>query len=166
VDKRGALFTPKLIIRSAVRKDTDTLREIFRSASLTVESDRNLIAAHPEWLVWDDNMLPFTRVAVMDGRVVGFASAFPVGGFLELEDLFTDPACMRQGVAGALIQDIAQCGLRIEVTANMQAISFYEAAGFVATGIIDTPGGPVPRMRLDVTCSRPSPKRTEIPLFE
>ncbi|WP_375140488.1 GNAT family N-acetyltransferase [Cohnella herbarum] len=49
----------------------------------------------------DDEILPFTRVAVVEGRVVGFGSARPVDDFLELEDLFTDPDWMRQGAANA-----------------------------------------------------------------
>jgi GNAT superfamily N-acetyltransferase len=96
-------------------------------------------------------MLPYARVAVVDGRVVGFASARPVDDFLELEDLFTDPQWMRKGVATALLTDIARRGLRMEVTASPQAIGFYESVGFVVTGITQTQGGPAPRMQLAVT---------------
>lgn len=145
------LFSSNLIIRSAVVDDVDTLRDIFRRASLTVEGNRDLIVTHPEWLVWDDVMLPFARVAVVDGRVVGFASARPVDDFLELEDLFTDPDWMRQGVASNLIEDIARRGMRVEVTANPHVIGFYESVGFVASGVANTQGGPAPRMHLDVT---------------
>ncbi|MNC44131.1 putative N-acetyltransferase YafP [compost metagenome] len=99
--------------------------------------------------------MPFTRVAVVDGRVVGFASVRPIGDFLELEDLFTDPDWMRQGVASALIEDIARRGMRVEVTANPHAIGFYESVGFVANGFANTQGGPAPRMHLDVTRARP-----------
>lgn len=148
------LSSPNLIIRSAASDDADMLREIFRSASLAAEGDRDLAAAHPEWLVWDDSMLPFARVAVVDGQIASFACAYPTGGFLELEDLFTAPAWMRQGIASALIADIAQRGMTIEVTANEHALGFYEAAGFVSIGITGTPGGPAPRMRLEVTSTR------------
>lgn len=140
-----------IIVRSAVGGDADMLRRIFRSASLTDAGAGELFAAHPEWLEWDDSMLPFARVAVVDGRVVGFASARPVDDFLELEDLFTDPEWMRKGVATALLTDIARRGLRIEVTASPQAIRFYESVGFVVTGIAHTQGGPAPRMQLAVT---------------
>lgn len=141
----------KMVIRSAVGGDADTLRRIFRCASLTDEGARDLFAAHPEWLEWDDSMLPFVCVAVVDGCVVGFASARPVDDFLELEDLSTDPEWMRKGVATALLADIARRGLRIEVTASPQAIGFYESVGFVVTGITQTQGGPAPRMQLGVT---------------
>ncbi|WP_246553624.1 GNAT family N-acetyltransferase [Paenibacillus tritici] len=115
---KKTLHSSNLIIRNAVFDDIGLLRDVYRRASLTVEEDRDLFAAHPEWLVWDDKMLPFTRVAVVNGRIAGFASACPVNGCLELEDLFTDPEWMRQGVAMALIKDIARRGVRIEVTAS------------------------------------------------
>lgn len=143
-----------IIIRSAVAGDVNALRDIFLRASLTYEGAGELMAAHPGWFVWDDAMLPFALAAVVDERVVGFASARPVGDFLELEDLFTDPDWMRQGVASALIADIARRGLRIEVSANPHALGFYESAGFVVSGITDTEGGPVPRMYLEVTSIR------------
>ncbi len=144
-----SVFSSNLVIRSAVFDDIDMLRDVFRRASLAFEGDRDLIATHPEWLVWDDEMLPFTRVAVVNGQVVGFASARPVNDYLELEDLFTDPDWMRQGVATALIEDIARRGVRVEVTANPYAIEFYESVGFVARGFTNTQGGPAPRMFLD-----------------
>jgi GNAT superfamily N-acetyltransferase len=148
---KKTLHSFNLIIRNAVFDDIGLLRDVYRRASLTVEEDRDLFAAHPEWLVWDDKMLPFTRVAVVNGRIAGFASAYPVNGCLELEDLFTDPEWMRQGVAMALIKDIARRGVRIEVTASPRAVRLYEAAGFIANGFANTEGGPAPRMYLDVT---------------
>lgn len=138
-----------LIIRNAVAEDVHALRDVFLRASLVNEDGSDLMAAHPEWFVWDDAMLPFARVAVVGERVVGFASARPAEGFFELEDLFTDPDWMRQGVASALVADIARRGLSIEVSANPLALGFYESAGFVAVGVAETEGGPVPRMRLD-----------------
>ena len=153
MNEKKPISSSNLVIRSAVVDDVDTLRDVFRRASLTIEDDRNLIAAHPEWLVWDDAMLPFARVAVVDGRIVGFASARPIDDFLELEDLFTDPDWMRQGVASILIEDIARRGVRVEVTANPHAIGFYESVGFVASGFANTEGGPAPRMRLDISFS-------------
>lgn len=139
----------EVIIRHAAVDDIDALRDIFVRASLANEGTGDLMAAHPEWFVWDDAMLPFARVAVAGERVVGFASSRPADGFLELEDLFTDPDWMRQGVASALVADIARRGLRIEVSANPDALGFYESAGFVVIGVAETEGGPVPRMCLE-----------------
>ncbi|GIP22621.1 GNAT family N-acetyltransferase [Paenibacillus sp. J22TS3] len=155
MSEKKLIYASNLFIRSADVDDVGALCDIFRRASLTVESNRNLITAHPEWLVWDHAMLPFVRVAVVDGRVVGFASARPVDDFLELEDLFTDPDWMRQGVASNLVEDITRRGVRVEVTANPHAIGFYESVGFVTSGVVNTEGGPAPRMHLDVTRLRP-----------
>jgi GNAT superfamily N-acetyltransferase len=144
------LFSPDLVIRNAAVDEADSLRDIFRRASLTIEGDRELFDIHPDWLLWDEEMIPFTRVAVVDKRVVGFASARPADDFLELEDLFTDPDWMRKGVASALIEDIKWGGKRIEVTANPYAIEFYKSVGFITDGVINTQGGLAPRMLLDV----------------
>lgn len=65
---KKSLRSSNLIIRNAVFDDIGLLRDVYRRASLTVGDYRDLFAAHPEWLVWDDKMLPFTRVAVVNGR--------------------------------------------------------------------------------------------------
>jgi GNAT superfamily N-acetyltransferase len=73
-----------------------------------------------------------------------------------LEDLFTDPDWMRQGVATALIDDAVERARlngipRIEVTGNTHALAFYESAGFVRDGEVVTPfGSTAVRMHLPV----------------
>ena len=47
-----------------------------------------------------------TRLAVVDGIIGGFASGRPEATFMELVDLFTEPAMMRRGIATALVDDI------------------------------------------------------------
>ncbi|WP_020619018.1 GNAT family N-acetyltransferase [Paenibacillus daejeonensis] len=155
MNEKKPLFSSTLVIRSAVVEDVDTLRDVFRRASLATEGAQAFFADHPEWLVWDDAMLPFARVAVVDGRVIGFASARPVDDFLELEDLFTDPDWMRKGIARSLIKDVERRGMRVEVTAGPHAVAFYKSVGFVVSGIANTQGGPAPRLQLDATCVRP-----------
>jgi GNAT superfamily N-acetyltransferase len=137
----------ELLIRDSTRADLSALEEIFRRAALTNEGDREWISAHPEQFGIDEaNVIEGrTRVAVVEGRIVGFATL--VGD--ELEDLFTDPDWMRRGIATALVRDAASNVHRIEVTANMHAQAFYEAAGFVHDGLTQTPGGPAHRMHLD-----------------
>jgi GNAT superfamily N-acetyltransferase len=123
--------------------------DVFRRASLTNEGDREWILANPDRFGVDEGPVldGKTRVAVVDGRVVGFATL--VG--TELEDLFVDPDWMRLGIATALVQDaVANGGVeRIEVTANPHALAFYESVGFVQDGPAETPGGPAFRMHLD-----------------
>jgi GNAT superfamily N-acetyltransferase len=106
----------ELLIRDSTPADLSALEEIFRRAALTNEGDREWISAHPEQFGIDEaNVIGGrARVAVVEGRVVGFATL--VGN--ELEDLFTDPEWMRRGIATALVRDAASNVDRIEVTAN------------------------------------------------
>ena len=137
----------ELLIRDSTPADLSALVGIFRRAALTNEGDREWISAHPEEFGIDEAnvMEGRTRVAVVEGRIVGFATL--VGN--EFEDLFTDPDWMRRGIATALVRDAASTVDRIDVTANMHARVFYEAAGFVHDGLTQTPGGPGHRMHLD-----------------
>lgn len=141
----------ELLIRDSTAADLPALREIFRGAALTNEGDREWIAAHPEEFGLDEaNVIEGrTRVAVVEGRIVGFATL--VGN--ELEDLFTDPDWMRRGIASALVRDAASTVDRIDVTANEHAQAFYEAVGFVHDGPTQTSGGPAHRMHLDCRIS-------------
>jgi GNAT superfamily N-acetyltransferase len=137
------------LIRSSTPDDLVATLDVFRRASLSNEGDRAWIDAHPdEFGIDESNVIEGrARVAVVDGRVVGFATL--VG--TELEDLFVDPGWMRRGIATALVRDaVANGGVeRIEVTANGHALAFYESVGFVHDGPAETPGGPAVRMHLD-----------------
>jgi GNAT superfamily N-acetyltransferase len=137
----------ELLIRDSTPADLAGLEEIFRRAALTNEGDRAWILANPERVVLDEGpiLAGQSRVAVVEGCAVGFAT--PVGN--ELEDLFVDPGWTRRGIATALLRDAAANVDRIDVTANMHAQAFYEAAGFVHDGLAQTPGGPAHRMHLD-----------------
>ena len=135
------------LIRSSTPDDLDAILDVFRRASLSNEGDREWIDAHPDDFGIDESnvMQGRSRVAVVEGRIVGFSTL--VGN--ELEDLFTDPAWMRRGIASALVRDAISTVSRIEVTANSHALPFYEAFGFVHDGVTETPGGPGYRMHLD-----------------
>jgi GNAT superfamily N-acetyltransferase len=144
-------------IRTAQVADLEDLGEIFRRASLANDGDRARLLANPE--VLEPNVVTSvheerTRAAVVDDRIVGFATVLRVGDAFELEDLFVDPRWTRRGIGLALVRDAAataraQGVSRIEVTANPHALAFYEHAGFVADGTAGTRFGPAPRMRLD-----------------
>lgn len=137
----------ELLIRDSTLADLAALEGLFRRAALPNEADRKWISAHPEEFGIDEvNVIEGrTRVAVVEGRIVGFATL--VGN--ELEDLFTDPDWMCRGIGTALVRDAASTVDRIDVTANVHAQAFYEAAGFVHDGLAQTPGGPAHRMHLD-----------------
>jgi GNAT superfamily N-acetyltransferase len=94
-----------------------------------------------------------TRVATVDGRIVGFATTAPHALGIELEDLFVDPEWMRRGIASALVQDAADTAraaghTRLELTANHHALAFYEHAGFVIDGEAQTRFGSALQMHL------------------
>ena len=147
-----------MAIRTATGADHVPISRVFARASLSNERDRANLLAHPELLEFDRSVLDNegTRVAVVDGLVVGFATLRPVDADVaELDDLFVDPDWRRQGVARALLSDLAEAAqrrghLRIEVAANDHAMAFYEAAGFIADGTVATMFGVATHMHRDV----------------
>jgi GNAT superfamily N-acetyltransferase len=147
----------ELDIRAATPDDLDMIQYVFRRSSLSNEGDRPLLLANPDLLVYDDVQVRAgrTRVAVVDGWVVGFATLLFDDG-AEIEDLFVDPDWMRRGVGTALVADAVEIArahgvTRIEVTGNDHGRAFYDAVGFVAVGTVSTPLGPFAhRMHLDI----------------
>jgi GNAT superfamily N-acetyltransferase len=147
-------------IRTAQVADLEELGEVFRRSSLANEGDRAVLSTTPEALALNAASVREgrTRAAVVDGRIVGFATVLGTGDALELEDLFVDPDWMRRGIGLALVRDAAATArargvLRIDVTANPHARAFYEHAGFVPVGTADTRFGTAPRLRLDLARS-------------
>jgi ribosomal protein S18 acetylase RimI-like enzyme len=148
---------PDFIVRQANAEDFEVVSDLYRRSSLSNEGDREVLLANPEVLVFEDVSIREgrTRVAVDNGRVVGFATTRVVGDIAELDDLFVDPDWMRQGVARTLVDDaVAVAKTRgitwIEVTANPHALEFYKSVGFVTDGITETRFAPGTRMHLDV----------------
>ena len=149
---------PRYEIRTANGGDVDAIDDVSRRSSLSNEGDRDLLLANPKFLVFDDTHVRAgrTRVAVVDGQVVGYATVL-FGDVAELEDLFVDPDWMRQGVGTALVEDAVDIArsrgfTRIEVTGNDHAREFYASVGFIVVGTVTTPLGPTAqRMHLDVS---------------
>jgi ribosomal protein S18 acetylase RimI-like enzyme len=144
----------QILIRDAEMTDMFALQGVFQRASLSNETDRGLLAEHPDWLVLSNEAVVGgrMRVAVDDhGAVVGFATFLISDGPAELEDLFVDPPWMRRGIGAALVLDVS-ARLKdlhfesLEVTANPHAMAFYEQLGFVEIRIVETMGYPAPRM--------------------
>ena len=144
-------------IRGAKPSDVAALSELYRRSSLSNEGDREQLVAHPDSLVFDP--VPVhegrTRVATVEGRIVGFTSTSATTEGLELDDLFVDPDWMRQGVGTQLMRDIeavtrSRGDTRLEVTANDHALAFYVQAGFTPEQRIHTQLGAGTRMRLDL----------------
>ena len=145
-------------VRPAILEDHVTLQEIFREASLANPSDRDQLLLRPDLLTFSDEAIRQGRCRVAahrDGHVVGFHSLMVDGDVAELEDLFVTPPMWQRGVGRALILDaVSQARdrscVRIEVTANPDALAFYEKTGFVFDHPVDTELGPGLRMHLDV----------------
>jgi ribosomal protein S18 acetylase RimI-like enzyme len=135
-------------LRDAQPGDQPALQVVFRQASLSNEEDRDLLLAHPEVLDLTVAELETgrTRVAVVEGCIVGFTRLRVHRDRLELDGLFVHPDHMRHGIGRDLVLDaaaIAQAsGLdHIEVTANDHAVGFYERLGFAEIGTEVTPLG-------------------------
>jgi GNAT superfamily N-acetyltransferase len=147
----------RIAIRSAISADSLELADVYRRSSLSNAGDRAALLSHPDVLDYDDRALndERVRVAVVDGRVVGFATLLATGRIGELEDLFVHPDWMRRGIGRALVLDAIagarrQGLMRIDVTANRHAFGFYEKVGFATYGITQTTFGPGHRMSLAV----------------
>ena len=151
------------IIRSAVEADLPELQRVFRAAALSNAGDAPALLARPEYLVFTGDGIAEGRtrvaIAVVDGldSLAGFATLTrSPDGQPDLEDLFVDPRCRRQGIARRLIHDAACIARRaghrtITVTGNQHALAFYRAVGFVEIGQAKTELGPAPRLRLELT---------------
>ena len=123
------------------------------------EDHRSDLEAHPEVLVLEPGAVTDRRMRVAvgaDGRLLGFSTVLPgEDGAVELDALFVEPDLLRAGVGRLLVEDLValarQAGVtRVDVTANLRAVGFYERVGFVGTGEVPTLFGPALRMHLDL----------------
>ena len=142
------------MIRPARPGERQALEELQRRASMHEPMYREQLAAHPEAIELPAEQIAagLVRVAEQDGMVAGFAVLFERSGdACELDGLFVEPDRMRHGIGRLLVEDAAgiardRGARRIDVIANPQAVAFYEAVGFEATGAAQTRFGPAPRM--------------------
>ena len=147
-------------IRTAVPEDLPELQRVYRAASLGNPADRPLLLEHPEFLVFEGAAIADggTRVAIIDGRVVGFATVIAgvLESDLELDDLFVDPDWQRRGVGRQLVADLATTARSrgveaVLVTGNSHAKAFYLSMGFVEFSEAPTAFGAAPRFYLDLS---------------
>ncbi len=154
---RHAEAVASFAIRAARPGDMPVLRAVYRRASLSNDSDRAVLLAHPDALEFPDLAVVEgrTRIATANGVPIGFATWRSDGPVVEVEDLFVDPDWTRHGAGRGLLLDLLAIARRlgagqVEVTANPAAVGFYEKAGFAFTGQAATRFGPAPRMQLDL----------------
>jgi GNAT superfamily N-acetyltransferase len=145
------------MIRLGTLADLAAARDVFKNASLNNEGDREILLAHPDYLILGPAGLAEGRtyVAELDGQVVGIATWTETAEVVELEDLFVDPAHMRHGIATDLIQHLVgvlkERGVeQLEVTGNPHALGFYHAAGFTDCGVAETDFYDAPRLILEI----------------
>jgi ribosomal protein S18 acetylase RimI-like enzyme len=146
-------------IRDARPAEAAALASLQRRSSDVWEEYRAQLAANPGLIEPPHRAIAEGRVRVavdVSQRRLGFSVVLPpVGGRFELDDLFVEPDSMGHGVGRLLVADVvsraaalqATC---IEVTANPNAVGFYERVGFRVTGEVPTLFGRGIRMRMDL----------------
>ena len=145
-------------LRTAIDDDLDALRDVYRRASLSNDRDREILLSHPDALEFAGDAIVDGRtiVAEVDGQLVGFATiGRPENGGVELDDLFVDADAQRRGIGRALVDEAGARArhagaVRIDVTANPDALAFYVSVGFVVVGEAETRFGVAPRMSLEI----------------
>ncbi len=141
-----------LRIRPAQPHERVELEALQWRASLATARHREDLLANPDAI--DLPLEQIERgdvfVADLDGRVAGFGVLRADEGVAELDGLFVEPNCWRQGVGSALVAEAAhrarRIGLTLAVIAGLDARGFYERCGFSLEGDAETRFGPALRM--------------------
>ena len=115
-------------------------------ASLHNLMDREALLAHPEAISLPIQQITDGRVLVaeQDGRIRGFSVILPRhDGSFELDGLFVEPDCWRQGIGRSLVDHSSVAAMRagakhLHVVGNPGAKHFYIACGFQALGTTRT----------------------------
>lgn len=133
-----------MALRRATSDDLVELQALYRRSAGHWPDTRELVAEHPEWIEPTPQQIDERLVSLVeeDGRILGFST---VTTDRELEALFVDPSAMGGGVGRALVE---HAGVPLHVTANLNAVPFYEAVGFVGVGSVETLFGEARRMLL------------------
>lgn len=144
----------RLVIRPALPWERAVLEALQLRASLIWEDHRADLAAAPDAIALTAGAIEQlrVRVATMSGEAVGFAEwSLASGEEWELEGLFVEPAVMRRGIGGEMLEDLFELARdagvrRIAVVVQPRALTFYERCGFVREGAAATRFGPAVRM--------------------
>ena len=147
-----------LTIRLAQSSERAALEALQRRSSMHQPMYRAQLAAHPDAIELPAEQIAagLVRVADLNGVIVGFAVLIERSAdACELDALFVEPTQMRTGVGRRLVADAERIARergarRIDVVANPQALSFYEAVGFHVVGEAQTRFGSASRMSLTV----------------
>ena len=146
-------------VRDARPAEAAALAALQRRSSDVWEEYRAQLAANPGVIEPPHEAIAEGRVRVAvdaSGRRLGFSVVLaPEGGRVELDDLFVEPDSMGRGVGRLLVADVVSRAAAVpasgvDVTANPNALGFYQRVGFRVTGEVATLFGRGIRMRLDL----------------
>ena len=153
----AATLSSSVVIRAARSQERHALEDLQLRASTHWPTYRAHLAAHPGVVAIPPAQIEdgLVRVAERRDEVAGFAVLLrPVAGACELDGLFVEPSShgqrrrppARRGRRGGSLP--AQGAEWIDVTANPDAVGFYERVGFSGDDEVATRFGPARRMRL------------------
>ena len=139
----------EVTVRSAITSEQAFLQELQRRASLQNPMDRDVLLANPHAIVLPVQQIIDGQVFVaeQDGKVKGFSAILPrEDGNAELDALFVEPDCWRQGIGRTLVDycstSARNAGARyLHVVGNPHAEHFYIACGFETCGTASTQFG-------------------------
>jgi GNAT superfamily N-acetyltransferase len=139
-----------VVIRAALQAECSSLEALQWRASLANPGDRDALLANPDAIVVPSKQIADGHVFVADrdGVIVGFASVLTrPDGDAELDALFVDPSCWKQGVGRLLVEHCVRVARGrasriLHVVGNPHARGFYTACGFQTTDAVQTRFGP------------------------
>ena len=94
-------------IRVAQTTERDALEALQRRASLSNPNDREALLAHPDAIALPAEQIVAGQafVAQRGNAVLGFAALeLRADGEMELDGLFVEPSCWREGIGRALVE--------------------------------------------------------------
>lgn len=138
-----------IMVRLGDPSDREALVRLNRRSALANPGDRAQLLEYPDAIDVPREHLAENRVlvAVVAGRVVGFATVLPrPDGDAELDALFVDPRAWRRGIGRTLVDRCLSEAKRgearaLHVIGNPHARAFYDACGFVIYGVMDLQHG-------------------------
>lgn len=133
-------------LRAALVSEREALEALQRRAALNNPGDREALLANPDAIELPAEQILAGQVFVLEREhvIAGFAAILPrADGDTELDGLFVEPSCWRQGVGRLLVEYCAYIARAagssgLHVIGNPHAEHFYVACGFELIGPTDT----------------------------